>query len=149
MRFLLSLILICTFTAACTSPQAPADDEAGVTAAVKAFQTAMDTGDPAGVMQYIHDDALMIEGGNIETRMQYEAAHLPADIAFSKEVTAKRMPIRLTVRGDTAWVLTSTDFTGTFEGSPIDFLGLESMTLSREPAGWRIRLIHWSSQNRL
>ena len=149
MRFLLPPILICTFIAACASPQAPADDEATVTAAVKAFQTAMDTGDPAGVMQYIHDDALMIEGGNIETRMQYEAAHLPADIAFSKEVTAKRMPIRLTVRGDTAWVLTSTDFTGTFEGRPIDFLGLESMTLSREPAGWRIRLIHWSSQNRL
>ena len=149
MRLPVFLIAFCSLAAACAPAQSPANDDADVAAAVKAFQTAMDTGDPAGVMQYIHDDALMIEGGNIETRMQYEAAHLPADIAFSKEVTAKRMPIRLTVRGDTAWVLTSTDFTGTFEGRPIDFLGLESMTLSREPAGWRIRLIHWSSQNRL
>ena len=51
--------------------------------AVKAFQTAMDTGDGPTVMQYIHQDALMMEGGTIENRTQYEQNHLPADLEFS------------------------------------------------------------------
>lgn len=144
----LPLIVLC-LTAACAPASSPADDEANVAAAVKAFQTAMDTGDAATVMQYIADDALMLEGGTIETRMQYEEAHLPADIAFAKDVTTKRTPIRQTIRGDVAWVTTSTDFTGSFEGRPVDFLGLETMVLSREQPGWRIKTIHWSSRNRL
>jgi ketosteroid isomerase-like protein len=141
--------MLCGLAAGCAPAQSPANDEADVAAAVTAFQTAMDTGDAPTVMQYIAADALMMEGGTIETRMQYETAHLPADIAFAKGVTSKRTPIRQTIRGDVAWVTTSTDFTGTFEGSPVDFLGLETMVLNREPAGWRIKAIHWSSRNRL
>ena len=48
-----------------------------------------------------------------------------------------------------AWVTTSTDFVGTFEDRPVDFLGLETMVLNRQPEGWRIKAIHWSSRNRL
>ena len=141
-------VLMCSLMAACAPAQNSAYDEADVTAAVKAFQTAMDTGDGPTVMQYIADDALMMEGGTIENRMQYEQDHLPADIEFAKSVTTKRMPIQQTIRGDVAWVRTSTEFTGTFQGQPIDIVGLETMVLSREDAGWRIRALHWSSRRR-
>jgi ketosteroid isomerase-like protein len=140
------MIVISGLTASCAAAQAPANDEAGVAAAAKAFQTAMDTGDAATVMQYLADDALMMEGGTIENRMQYETDHLPADLEFAKGMTAKRMPVQQTVRGDVAWVRTSTEFSGTFEGQPLALLGLETMVLTREPEGWRIKALHWSSR---
>ena len=145
----LLVYVLCSLFYACTAAQPSANDETDVAAVVKAFQTAMDTGDAATVMQYLADDALMLEGGTIENRSQYEQEHLPADLEFAKGVTTKRMPVRQTIQGDIAWVATSTDFTGTFQGKPVDFLGLETMVLSREQEGWRIRALHWSSRNRL
>ena len=149
MRRAILVCVLCSLSYACAAAQPSADDEAAVAAVVKAFQTAMDTGDAATVMQYLADDALMLEGGTIENRSEYEKAHLPADIEFAKGVTTKRMPVRQTIVGNVAWVATSTDFTGTFEGKPVDFLGLETMILSRETEGWRIRALHWSARNRL
>jgi ketosteroid isomerase-like protein len=149
---LLPAILICTLSASCASSSGPsgpsAEDEAAVAAAVKEFQTAQDTGDAATVMRYIADDALMMEGGTIENRMQYETDHLPLDLDFAKGMTAKRMPVKQDIRGDVAWVRTSTEFTGTFQDQPLALLGLETMVLTREPEGWRIRALHWSSQRR-
>src|SRR5687767_5139474 len=144
----LALVLSGVLVAACGSTESPANDEAGVTAAVTAFQTAMDTGDAPTVMKYIADDALMMEGGTIENRMQYEQNHLPADLEFAKGMTAKRMPVKQDIRGDVAWVRTSTEFTGTFQDQPLNLLGLETMVLTREPEGWRVRALHWSSQRR-
>jgi ketosteroid isomerase-like protein len=147
LRFI-ALFLFCTSLVTPAAGQTPANDEASVLAAVKAFHTALGSGNGAAAMELIAPDALMMEVGGMETREQYEKAHLPADIAFEKSVTVKRMPVKVVVRGDVAWVTTSADFTGTFEGRPVDFLGLELMVLSREPAGWRIRAVHWSSRNR-
>lgn len=144
----IALVFLCTSVISPAAGQTPTKDEASALAAVKAFHTALGSGNEAAAMQLIAEDALMMEVGNIETRTQYEKAHLPADIAFEKSVTVKRTPVKVVVRGDVAWVTTSADFTGTFEGRPVDFLGLELMVLSREPAGWRIRAIHWSSRNR-
>jgi hypothetical protein len=97
MMRLLALMAMCSLAAACGSSQSPADDEAAVAAAAKTFQTAMDTGDAPTVMRYIADDALMMEGGTIENRMQYETNHLPADLEFAKGMTATRMPVQQTV----------------------------------------------------
>jgi ketosteroid isomerase-like protein len=149
MRLIIPVLLLCSLTAcAGSSSQPSAEDEAAVAAAVKEFQTAMDTGDAPTVMRYIADDALMMEGGTIENRMQYETDHLPADLDFAKGMKATRMPVKQDVRGDVAWVRTSTEFTGTFQDQPLALFGLETMVLTREPEGWRIRALHWSSQRR-
>lgn len=144
MRIHVFVVLCCGLLAACAPAQPSANDEAGVAAAAKAFQTAMDTGDAPTVMRYIADDALMMEGGTIENRMQYEQNHLPADLEFAKGMTATRMPVQQTVRGDVAWVRTSTEFRGTFEGKPLALLSLETMVMTREPEGWKINALHWS-----
>ena len=147
MRFHMhALVLSAVLLAACAPAQSPADQEAAVSAAVKTFQTAMDTGDGPTVMRYIADDALMMEGGTIENRMQYETDHLPADLEFAKGMTATRKPVQQTVRGDVAWVRTSTEFKGTFEGKPLALLGLETMVMTRETDGWKIKALHWSSR---
>jgi ketosteroid isomerase-like protein len=146
--YFMILALLCTSMISPAAAQTPANAEASVAAAVKAFHSAFASGNAADVMQFIAQDALMMEGGTIETRDQYEQSHLPADIAFEKAVKATRTPVRVVVRGDVAWVTTSADFVGTFEDRPVDFQGLELIVLSREAAGWRIRAIHWSSRNR-
>ena len=45
--------------------QTPANDEAGVAAAVTTFQSAYAAGNAAQVMQFIAEDALMMEGDHV------------------------------------------------------------------------------------
>ena len=99
-------------------------------------------------MNLIAPDALFLESGRLETRAEYEANHLPSDIAFEREVTGKRGPMRVSFSGDAAWVIVTTDYVGTFEGSPVDFTSAQLAVLTRETGDWRIRSIHWSSRRR-
>jgi ketosteroid isomerase-like protein len=128
--------------------QPAGNDSAAVLAVVSAFHAGLRTGDAAAVMQLIADDALFLEVGGVETRSEYGKNHLPSDIEFEKTVSAKRSPIRVVVNGNSAWATSTSEYSGTFQGRAIDSLGAELMVLSREPAGWRIRAIHWSGRAR-
>jgi hypothetical protein len=99
-------------------------------------------------MQLVAPDAVFLEAGGVETRAQYESGHLPADIEFEKSVSTKRSPIRVVVLGDAAWATSTSETVGKFQGRAIDSMGTELMVLSREPGGWRIRAVHWSSRAR-
>src|SRR5688572_25791810 len=85
---------VCVLLAGCSAPPA---DEHDVTTVLETFYTAMKTGDTAAAMQQIAPDAVFVESGKLETRAEYEANHLPLDIAFEKQVTGKRGPWRTTM----------------------------------------------------
>jgi ketosteroid isomerase-like protein len=108
----------------------------------------MKAGDTAASMALIADDAVFIEGGRLETRDEYEKNHLPADIGFEKQVSGKRSPLRITFKDDSAWVIATTDYDGTFDGAPVSFTSAQLAVLTRESGNWRIRSIHWSSRRR-
>ena len=133
--------------AACGSASGP-EAEAAVTAVLDVFYGAMKKGDTAAAMNVIAPDALFVESGRLETRDEYEKNHLPADIAFEKQVDGKRGPLRITVKDDTAWVIAVTEFVGTFDGSPVNFESAQLAVLTRESGRWQIRSIHWSSRRR-
>lgn len=141
----LTAILLCL--GACTRAQQPPRD-AAVAAVVESFYGAMKTGDAAAAMRTIAPDAVFLESGGLETRAEYEAEHLPADIEFEKAVTGKRAPLRITFEGNTAWVIGTTEYEGTFEGKPVNFVGAQLMVLTHDSDDWRIRTIHWSSRRR-
>ncbi len=126
----------------------PASPDAEVGAALESFYSAMKSGDTAAAMAQIAPDAVFVESGGLETRAEYEKNHLPADIAFEKQVTGKRGPLQVTVNGDTAWVIAATDFVGTFDGSPVDFISTQLAVLTRQDGRWLIRSVHWSSRRR-
>jgi ketosteroid isomerase-like protein len=129
--------------------QSPSADAAAVTAVVSGFHTALKAGNAAEVMRLLAADALLLEAGGIETRAEYEKNHLPADIEFEKAIASTRTPSRVTVAGEAAWAVTTSEFKGTFQNRPVDSIGVELMVLSRDPAaGWRIRSIHWSGRAR-
>jgi ketosteroid isomerase-like protein len=106
----------------------------------------MKTGDTAAAMRLIAPDAVFLESGKLETRAEYEANHLPSDIEFESQVTGKRGPLRVTFEGNTAWVIATTEYEGTFNGRPLNFVSAQLMVLTRDSGDWRIRTIHWSSR---
>ena len=108
----------------------------------------MKKGDTAAAMNLIAPDAVFLESGKLETRAEYEANHLPADIEFESQVTGKRGPVRVTFEGNTAWVIATTEYDGAFDGRPVNFVSAQLMVLTRNADSWRIRTIHWSSRQR-
>src|SRR5262245_42265379 len=109
---------------ACTTAPAP-PKESDVVAIVDKFYGGVKAGDKKAVMQLIAPDAVFVESGKIETRAEYEANHLPADIEFESKVHAMRGPLRVTFDGrDTAWVISTAEYD---EGNP------EKYKIGREP----------------
>jgi len=123
-------------------------NESDVTAVLESFYGAMKTGDTAAAMQQIAPDAVFVEGGRLETRAEYEANHLPADIGFEKQVNGKRGPWQVKFQGDTAWAIATTEYDGTVDGGPVNFVSAQLAVLTRSDGAWRIRSIHWSSRRR-
>jgi ketosteroid isomerase-like protein len=123
-----------------------ADREAEVVDVLRAFYAGIEAGDAEAVMQLVAPDALFIEAGMLETREQYETNHLPADIEFSTDIRGTPEIVRVAVDGDTAWIVASTRYEGTFDGFPLEFDGLQLMVLGRASGSWLVEAIHWSSQ---
>jgi len=128
--------------------QQPSSDSAIVSAVVDGFHAAIRMGDAAAAMKLVADDAVMLEAGGIETRAEYAMNHLPEDIKFEKVVASAYKSYRVTVLGNVAWAISTSDMKGTFEEKPVNSAGAELMVLSRGSDGWRIRAIHWSSRRR-
>jgi ketosteroid isomerase-like protein len=125
-----------------------ADDSSDVAAVVTRYHAALASGDSATALSLLADDATILESGSLETRAEYRAHHLPADIAFARAVPSQRSAIAVRARGDVAWASSTSTTQGEFRGRPVNSSGAELMVLSRESDGWRIRAIHWSSRTR-
>jgi len=123
-------------------------DSAAVAATVSRFHAALAAADSAGVLALLAPDVEVLESGDRETRAEYRAHHLAADVEFARAVRSQRGPTRVRVRGDVAWTSATSITRGTFRGRAVDSAGAESMVLVRTPAGWRIAAIHWSSHRR-
>ena len=130
------------------SPTRSQADSVAVANVVKDFHNALSKGDSARALMLLADDAVILESGYVERRSEYRSHHLPEDIKFAIAVASKRGPLQVTIRGQTAWTGGTSISKGRFGGKPIDAIGAESMLLTKESAGWRIRSIHWSSHKR-
>jgi ketosteroid isomerase-like protein len=139
-------ILSCLSAPALTHAQQ--SDSSAVVAVVARYHAAMAAGDSATALALLAPDAVVLESGGIETRDQYRAGHLPADVGFARAVASQRSAIRVTIRGEVAWASSTSTSAGEYRDRQINSRGAELMVLSREPDGWKIRAIHWSSRNR-
>jgi ketosteroid isomerase-like protein len=123
-------------------------DSSDVVATVQRFDSLMAAGDSTGLLALLADDAVVLESGGQESRTEFRAHHLPADIAFARAVKSKQGPIAVRIQGDVAWASSTSTVEGTLNGRAINSVSAELMVLSREPGGWKIRAIHWSSRSR-
>ena len=144
MPFRLPLLLLAASTAA--SSLAAQQDSTAVLETVRAFHAALADGDSTAALALLAPDVIVLESGGQETLDEYRAHHLPADIEFARAVASDPTGVQVTLAGDVAWISSSSATRGTFRGRPVNATGAELMVLSRSPAGWAIRAIHWSSR---
>lgn len=130
------------------SSQSTKQDSAAAVAAIDAFHAALRAGDSARVMGLLADGALIIEAGTIETRAEYAAGHLRADIKASQGTPGERTVVSATVVGDVAFVTARTVATTVGAQSTSISESVELMVVSRTGGVWKIRAIHWSSRRR-
>lgn len=141
-----SAILLAVAFLLCSAATLSAQDSLDVATVVRAYDRALSTGDSATALSLLTEDATILESGGMETREEYRSHHLPSDIEFARAVQATQSPLRITVRGDVAWVASTSTAKGTFRGRPINSVGAELMVLTRLSGGWKIAAIHWSSR---
>lgn len=123
-----------------------APDAAAIKKTAEEFHQALARGKSDQVMALLQAGALLVEGGTVQTREEYESEHLPADIAYAAAVPGKQLSAVVRQDGDIAWVTSTFSVTGKFHDKTIDELAAETMVLTKTSSGWRIRAIHWSSQ---
>ena len=114
---------------------------------VDGFKAAMAAGDADAALAFLADDALVYEVGHVEhSKGQFASDHLLADIEFSKAVNGVVTRRAGHASGDLAWVASEGRTTGRFKDRDIDRITTETMVLRRDPQGWRIVHVHWSSR---
>jgi ketosteroid isomerase-like protein len=122
----------------------PSPREAG--AAVDAFHAALRRGDAQAALAFVADDAIVFEDGRVErSKAEYALRHAEADAAFSKAVPSKLLSRTGHSTADLALIASESRTRGRFKGQDVDRIMVESMVLRRDPTGWRIVHIHWSS----
>ena len=124
------------------------DDSAAVAQVVHRYHAALASGDSAAALSLLTPDAVILESGGMETRAEYRSHHLPADIEFARAIRSERGEVRVRVRGDAAWAVSTSTTQGQFRERQINSVGAELMVLVRTPNSWRIAAIHWSSRTR-
>ncbi len=126
----------------------PARDSAAVAAVVERFHASLAAGDSTTALSLLAQDAVILESGGIETRNEYRSHHLPGDIGFARAIRSERGAKRVVVRGDVAWVTSTSTTSGDYRGRAVNSAGAELMVLTREGQQWQITAVHWSSRTR-
>jgi ketosteroid isomerase-like protein len=123
-------------------------DSAQVVGTLSRFHAALASGDSIGALALLAPDAVVLEAGAMETRSEYHTHHLGADIEFARAVPSVRTLKQVTVKGDVAWVVSTSETKGTFKDRAINSTGAELVVLTKRGARWMISGIHWSSRSR-
>lgn len=136
------------FRAEPSGGQQRSSDSSEVAGVVGAYHSAEAAGDSLAMLALLDEDAVILESGGIETKADFRAHHIAADIAFMRTVQVERSPIRVWTRGDAAWATSTSTVQGNVNGRAVNSAGAELMVLARRPTGWKITAIHWSSRQR-
>lgn len=112
-----------------------------------AFSAALATGDEATVKRLLAPEVLIYEsGGQESSRDEYAAHHMKSDMAFLARAQVQVIERQYGTTGELAWVATRTRITGTHKDKPVDLHSTETLVLRRDPEGWRIVHLQWSSR---
>lgn len=121
-------------------------DSTAVATAVHRFHEALAAGDTVAVIALLGPTVQVLESGGLESRSEYIAGHMRADMAFASAVPRSIESMQVRVSGDVAWVVSVTVTAGEYRGRAVNSRGAELMVLTRAPDGWKIAAVHWSSR---
>lgn len=141
-----ALLAIVTISS-CRRPIPTAPDREAIATTVNAFHESLKRGDRDAAMGLLAPDAQILETGHRQSREEYAAEHLAADIEFARAVSSTRGALIVRQEGEVAWTSVTSRSNGEFQGKPADSESAELMVLAKTDAGWRIRAIHWSNHS--
>lgn len=118
----------------------------GVREVAERFREALESADSATVLELLHEDVRVYEGGYAETLEEYRSDHLPVDIEFAEAVEAETRRDEVVPGEDLALYLREYSVSGTFQDQDVEAEGTETLGMVPTGEGWRIRHIHWSSR---
>lgn len=120
----------------------------GPAAVVDRFHEALRASDATTALRQLAPDLVVFETGYGElTPGGYLEGALANDLAFAV-VTRRRIVDRsLRQEGNTAWVMSIAEITGTPGEQDIRLRQAETMILRRYEDGWKIAHIHWSAHS--
>lgn len=148
-RVIVGTVVLALLVASVAPAQpASARDSAAAVATVAKFHASLAAGDSVAALALLSDNVQILETGGIENRTQYREHHLAGDIAYAKSAPSQRTVNQVTVRGDVAWIVSTSTTTGEASGRPVNSLGAELIVLVRADTGWKITAVHWSSRRR-
>ncbi|MFB6279215.1 MAG: nuclear transport factor 2 family protein [Salinibacter sp.] len=151
MRTFLILTVLLLTSVPTQAQQADSPADPGADAAVETverFQTALANQDRATVEELLLADAVILEGGGLETKDEYFDHHFGADATFLNDLDREIEDRQVRREKGMAWVSTKSRLYGTYDGDSVDLSSAELMVLRETPDGWRIAAIHWSSRSR-
>jgi len=115
-------------------------------ATARAFAAALKNGDRDAVLALLSAQAQINEGGHTQTRSEYAAAHLAADIAFLRKVRIDPVSFGSKASGDSALVGSETEVhTTSSKGRQVTLRNRELLRLQREGGAWKIVTVRWES----
>ena len=116
-------------------------------ATVTAFHKALEQGDRDAALVLLSDNVRIFEQGWVEqSRAEYASHHLDSDIGYAKAVKSEVSNVEVSIDGALAVVMSQSTSKGTYDGKPVDSVGLETMVLRKTGDAWKIVHIHWSSR---
>lgn len=116
-------------------------DEPG--AVLDAFHHALAEGNGQQALDWLHENATILEGGHLETREAYASGHLRSDMAFLGNMNRERLDRQVTLDDGQARIVTRSRLTGSVDGEMLNMISEETATLLRAENGWRISHLHW------
>jgi len=148
-RFVATLLLVIAGITLAVAGQAEATENADHPAVVAATQLgdAISAGDVDTLRTLIAADVLIFESGGVESSLaEYEGHHMPADIAFMKNMSSEVISRRVIEAGDSAIVLTQSRISGVYKEKEVDLSSTETLVLEETDGQWKVVHIHWSSR---
>ena len=148
-RFVIALVLVIAGITWVVSGQAATTEDADHPATVAAdlLGDAIIAGDVDTLKALIAPDVLIFESGGVESSLaEYEDHHMPADIAFMKNMSSEVISRRVIEAGDSAIVLTQSRINGVYKEKEVDLSSTETLVMRNMGGQWKIIHIHWSSR---
>ena len=148
-RLMIALVLVIAGITWVVSGQAATTEDADHPAAVAAdlLGDAIIAGDVDTLKALIAPDVLIFESGGVESSLaEYEDHHMPADIAFMKNMSSEVISRRVIEAGDSAIVLTQSRINGVYKEKEVDLSSTETLVMRNMGGQWKIIHIHWSSR---
>ena len=138
--FTLTLVLISISMTAL----AQQSEEQTVSKILGDFENAIVENNPEAASKLLHDDVVILEGSNRESKEQYLSHHFHSDGRFLSAMNRELISEQIIIEGNVAWVSSQTKMTGTYNDREIERTSLELAVLKKESGEWKIIALHWS-----